>query len=148
MATIQLNTPDSESQVMTTDLNSLADGGNVLSAAQSNDGAGELDLLVDVELDLAAQGSARDSGAYVALYLLTSSDGTNYDYGDGSTDPALTNWVGNFPLDAATNARRVSIRGIPLPPSNYKWLLQNNTGQAFASSGTILTEKRYNLSSA
>ena len=52
----------------TTDLNSIADGGNVL--CNEIDFTAVLEPWLALSLYLAAPGSARDSGAYVAVYLL------------------------------------------------------------------------------
>ena len=149
MAVIKWATPDTAEDVLTTELNSLSDAANkITTTAISNDQTAELDMYADFVLSLAAQGSARDSGAHVDLYILPQSDGTNYPYGGDSLDPSSNHWVGSFMFDAATNARVEVIRGVALPPMDFHVLVINQTGQAFASSGNTLQLRRYNLESA
>jgi len=148
MAVIRLNTPDSPETIMTTELNSLADGSNAITGtAISNNATDELDMYADFELLVATQGSARDAQARVEMYVLITLDGTNYTYGGASLDPPANAFVGSFLYDAATNARYGHIRGVPLPPRDFHILLINETGQALASSGNILKMSRYNLQS-
>lgn len=149
MATIKWNTPDSVETIMSTDLNSLADGGNnITTSAVSNDQSAELDMYGDFTLYLATQGSARDGGARVDMYILPQSDGTNYPYGGDSLDPAANLFVGSFLFDAATNARYAVIRGVLLPPMDFHVIVINETGQALAGSGNTLTLRRYNTQSS
>jgi hypothetical protein len=148
MATIKLEAPASQASILTTELNSLADGGNKTSSALSNDAAGELYLYADFELYIAAQGSNRADDARVDLYILVEQDASNYTYGGDSLDPPDNAYVGTFLFDVATAARYNHIRGIPLPPTDFKVLLINETGQAFASSGNTLKWIKYNLQSS
>lgn len=145
MATIKYEAPASISTILSTELNSLADGGNKLSAALSNDAAGELYLYADFELYLSTQGSARASDARVDIYILIETDGSNYTYGGDSQDPPENSWVGSMLFDATTTARYNHLRGIQLPPTDFKVLLINETGQALASTGNTLKWTKYNL---
>jgi len=126
---------------LTTELNSLADGANKIGAAIDNSSG--LDRWMDVELYINTQGSARDSGAYVAVYLIPAPDGTNYVYGGDSTDPPANTWVANLALDAATTARYIAAQMIPVPPGLFKLLFINETGQALASSGNTAGYRLY-----
>jgi hypothetical protein len=148
MAEIKWNAPDSTTNILTTELNTLGAGSNKLSAAFSNDAAGELDLYADFELYVAAPSSARNANAAVELYILTELDGSNYVYGSDSVDPPATALVGVFRLPADTTAVRDIIRGVVLPPTDFKVLVINETGQAFAASGNTLKYARYNMQSA
>jgi len=139
------NAPDSVETILTTELNALADGANkITGTAVSNDQAAELDMYADFTLYLAAQGAARSAGAYVALYILPMSDGTNYPYGGDALDPAANLWTANFVFDAATTARYAVIRGVLLPPMDFHVLVMNETGQAFAATLNTLKMRRYN----
>ena len=123
---------------LTTALDGLGIGANKLGAAISNDGSTERNRFISFELTVATQASARTSGAFVSLYLLTSLDGTNFSFGDDSTDPAASTLMAVFPLDAATTARIVTAYGIPIPPLDFKLLCMNETGVAFAATGNVL----------
>ena len=127
---------------LTTELNALADGGNKLGAAIDNTSNG--DMHMDVELYVATQGGARGSGAYVALYILASVDGTNYCYGADAVDPPAHALVGTFALDAVVTARYVTLTHILLPAGKFKLLLMNETGQAFAATGNTLKYTKFN----
>jgi hypothetical protein len=148
MTTIKYEVPASIETIFTTELNALADDDTKLSAALSNDAASELDLYADFQLYVAAQASARAIGGTVGLYILIEIDGTNYGYGDDALLPGGQAWVGSFALDNATTARYVDLRGIQLPPFNFKVLVHNDTGQAFAATGSTLKMRRYSLESA
>lgn len=143
MATIQFSSYPGLTSYLTTELNSLANGSRKLGAALDTAQATHM----AVELDLAAQGSARSAGAQCEIYLLKSLDGgTDYDYGSDSLDPPLTTLVAVLPLDAATTARVVTAM-FPLPGDlpYAKLLLKNSTGQAFAASASTLKYALYNL---
>jgi len=148
MTTIKYEAPASTTTLLSTELNSLGDGANKLSAAISNDAAGELYLYMDLELYIATQGATRGADARVDIYILEELDGSNYTYGGDSQDPPENAWVASFLFDAATTARYNHVRGIPIPPTDFKVLVINETGQAFASSGNTLKYSRYNLQSA
>ncbi len=146
MATFQYSSLPSLTSYLTTELNSLANGSRKLGAALDTAQATH----AAVELDLAAQGSARSAGAQVEVYLLKSLDGgTDYDYGSDSLDPPLTTLVAVLMLDAATTARVVTAM-FPLPGDLPfgKFLIKNSTGQAFAASATTFKYALYNLESA
>jgi hypothetical protein len=149
MATIKYAAPASAETVLTTELNSIANGaGGISGTAVSNDAAGELYLYANIELSLAAQGAARSAGAYCEIYILPEVDGTNYSYGGASLKPAMATRVAVLDFDAATTARRAIAMGVPLPPTDFHMLVWNATGQAFAASGNTLKIERYNLASA
>jgi hypothetical protein len=128
--------------LLSTTLNSLANDARVLSAEIDNTTA--LKTLIDFELYLATQGSARSVGACVDIYLLSSLDGTNYP-GDASADPTINNMIGSFAYSAATTAERDTIKSIELAPGLHKIVVKNRTGQAFAASGNTLLYRSYCL---
>lgn len=145
MATIKWLAPESLTSALTTELNSLADstsdttGFSAVSVEISN----ETDLFQYIELEvvIAAQGAARASGAFVAVYINYSADGTTY---DDTSNKAFAEVLTVFGLDAATTARRLTRVNVPIPPTDFKLLVLNDTGQAFAASGNTLKFRRYN----
>ena len=145
VAAINWESSPSLTSYLTTELNSLADAGNKLGAEIDNSTG--LDTHMDVEVNLAAQASARDSGANVEVYLVPALDGTNYSYGSDSVDPPPQFKVAAVGFDAATTARRSGAQLILVPPGKFKLLFINSTGQAFAASGNTAGYRLYSLES-
>lgn len=128
---------------LTTDLNSLGNG-STSAASAAIDNTTNLDLYHDLTLTVAAQGSARSAGASVSVYMTMALDGTNYD----DTNATTAELVAVFPLDAATTARQATRRDVPVPPGLFKYFVVNNTGQAFAASGSILEYRAHSIETA
>lgn len=128
------------STALGTELNSLANSGNSAASA-TIDNSGTRALYADFELVLAAQGVARSAGATVSLYLLTSLDGTNFDDAHEVTAEPAAVWA----LDAATNARRRTVRDVPIPPAPFRVFVRNSTGQAFAASGNTIRYRTHSV---
>ena len=115
-----------------TQLNSLANG-SACSPSSAIDNATTSTQrwpAAMVEIYIAAQASARSTGASVSLYVIPTIDGTNY--GDVTAECLENYRVGTYSLDAATTARRITKR-VNLPPTDYKVVLKNNTGRPLAS---------------
>lgn len=147
MATIKHQAKEAVENVMTTELNALADGGLMITAsALSNDASAELELYADFRLYLATQGSARDSGANVTMWILPEVDGT-YPYGSASLEPQAELIIGGFSFDAATIARYAVLRDVPLPPSDFHVILKNDTGQTLAATLNTLRMERHSIES-
>lgn len=125
---------------LSTGLNSLANNTNS-AASTTIDNTTNLDLFLDAELVLAAQGSARSTGATVSLYMVTALDGTNFD----DANEVTAELVAVYPLDAATTARRRTVRDIPIPPASFQLFLRNSTGQAFAASGNTIRYRTHSV---
>lgn len=133
----------SATTALTTELNSLANGANS-SASSAIDNTTNLDLFMDLELVLATQGSSRSTGAVVLVFMTNSLDGTNYD----DVNETTAEMVAAFPLDAATTARRRTVRDIPIGPGKFKLFARNATGQAFAASGSTVSYRTHNVATA
>ena len=90
--------------------------------------------------------TAPAAGAYVALYLIPAVDGTNYGDGSDSVAPAVTMWVGNFPVRAVNTAIRVSLRQILMPPGKFKPLVVNKGGYAMTNTDAenVLSYRTFN----
>ena len=122
----------SPTTVLNSELNSLASAA-LSSASAAYDNSSGLYIFCGVEYTIAAQGSARAAGAALALFHSVSLTGTAQDLTVES--PLFDSQT----LDAATTARIHSRYGMWIPPSaTIKYALQNNTGQAFASSGNTV----------
>lgn len=132
---------------LSTELDSLANGSSAaLSAEEDNSVSGQRWPTAMVEIYIAAQGTARSAGAGVSLFVVPSTDGTNY--GDSTTAATLNNYMaGVFALDAATTARYITGR-IVLPPTKYKITLRNDTGQVFAASGNTVKIREFTAENA
>jgi hypothetical protein len=129
--------------VLSTEMNSITNGSvSTLSAAQDNTTAGTRYPLAQVEIYIAAQGTNRAVGAYVALYFIPELDGTNY---GNTTDECLDNYfVGSASLDdAALAARYLILDQVKLPVGNYKVAVKNGTGQSFAATGNTVKLRAY-----
>jgi hypothetical protein len=128
---------------LTTELNSLGSG-SASAASSALDNTSNLDLYHDLTLTVAAQGGARSAGAAVSVYLVMALDGTNYDDVNATT----AELVAVFTLDAATTARQLTRRDVPVPPGLFKYFVVNGTGQAFAASGNILEYRAHSIETA
>ena len=129
---------------LTTELNSLADGANVLGAKIDNVADGENEMFINLEVNLAAT-SSRDADARLEIYILYSVDDTNFDMGDTSPDPRPESLLHVFSFDAATTTRYRTAVNLPIQPFDFKLLVMNELGVAFFGSGSTL---KYRLHSA
>lgn len=133
-----------ESTVMSTGLNSLANNENVVSSEIDN--SVDLYLFDDVEWHHATMTYAPDADSVIELYCVSQNlDGTGYEDGeDGTIDPPQVNLVGVFNIrDGVTAAQTHILRQIPISPAKYKYIVINKTGQTLASSGNTLKIKPY-----
>lgn len=136
--------------LMTTELNSLANGSGALGAEYDN--ATNLYLYGLFELNVTF-GSNPTAGNLVNLYLIPAPDGTNYDDAVTGASPNApsTMYVGGFPVRAVTTEQKIPLGGpgipnlVPLPPTKFKAFLINNSGQAFPASGSTLKMVPYRL---
>ena len=130
----------------TTTLNSIASGNAILSGTQI-DNSTALDMFADIEVVLASLAAAAPNFVGVYFYPLNSDNST---YGDGrfgssaAGPPPSQYFVGTIGMVAATQAQQGTLRGIILPPGKGKFVLHNQMGVAFASSGNTLKYRTYN----
>lgn len=150
MTTIERSAYGTFTDVLTTELNSLATNSTALTA--SIDNTSNHFIYVDLELEVTF-GTAPVLNAGINIYLLSSVDGTNY--ADGSAgapgtipDPNLLVWT--FLCRAVTTAQRKTTKppGIEVPPGLYKLLLENKAGQTTAASANVLAYRGHELASA
>src|ERR1035437_9115436 len=128
----------------TATLNSIASTNAILSDLQINNTTA-LDVYADVSILLASAGFP-GAGACIgiSLYPLNKDASTYGDgqYGTSAAGPAAY-IVGTIPLVAATQAQEGSLLGIVIPPGKFKFVLTNNGGVAFASSGNTCQYRTY-----
>jgi len=145
MTTFNLSDPGSSpTSYLTTELNSLADGGNKLGADINNEAG---NMYTRIEVSVATQGSARAADASVDIFAIKSSDGgTTFGYGSDSLDPPVTDLLISVPMDAAVTAR-VLVGDVQIPAGHFKLLLINETGQAFAATGNTMKYSLFTVES-
>lgn len=143
MAELNWTARGSEVEYLTTELNSLANDGSKLGAAINN--SSSRDLYMDVEVYLNTIDLSAQTNPAVRIYLLPSSDDTNYDDGGDSTDPTLDHLVAVVAMREANSAHRSTARMIVLPPGYFKLLIKNATGAALNASGNTITHRVYGL---
>jgi hypothetical protein len=87
-------------------------------------------------------------GSKVAeLYLVPQIDGANYPVTGTSIDPQRSMLLGAFDTfqPSITVFERLFIRGVLLPPRDFKLLFKNVNAHPYASSGNTLKIKPYRL---
>lgn len=115
-------------------LAALAVGSSKLSATVSQDTSGDLDLLVDLELNVTFAAAPTDGGA-IDLYLVRSvRTGVFESAVEGNAAatrlPKSSGYVGSFIVNIETTQSLI-LGFVEAPPRDHKWLLVNNTSQAF-----------------
>jgi len=125
----------SETDYLTTDLNSLADDGSFLGAAINN--SSNRDMFLKVLIELASVDLSAQTGPAVQIRLIESIDGgtvyeDNDDQAYGITLPV-----------AETSAAHKRIGMLAIPPGYFKLAVVNKTGAAFAATGNVLAYAPY-----
>src|SRR5215471_14506151 len=136
MATVhQTWDPAAITTLLSTELNSLGAGsGSALGTEYDN----STNLFIYALFELVATyGTAPTADTTVDLYLCPAPDGTNYDNGSATVQPA-NHAVGGFTLRNVTTAQKYSLWGIVLPPTKFKLHVLNNTDQGMAASGNTV----------
>jgi hypothetical protein len=127
-------------------LNSIASGNAIISDISITNGTA-LDVFADFSINLASAAFATPSYVGVYLYPLNADGST---YGDGrfsasaAGPPPSPYWVGSIVFPTGTAANEGTTRGIILPPGTFKFLIYNQIGVAFASSGNTAQYRTYN----
>jgi hypothetical protein len=130
-------------QTLVNDLSVATANATNSAASAAIDNTTNLDLFMDAELVATAAAAARSTGANIALYLAIALDGTNY----ADINETTAELVAVYPLDAATTARRLTVRDIPIPPALFKLFLRNNTGQALGAA-TLIGHRTHSVTTA
>lgn len=128
--------------LMTTELNSLASGSGIIgNTVYDNSLTANLWMWGMLEL-IVTFGVAPTAGRVIEVYLIPATDGTNY--ADASnTTPPYGLLAGAWPVQASTSQQRIVTPYAPLSPVPFKPFVRNQTDQAFAASGNIVSIKPY-----
>jgi hypothetical protein len=150
MATAKWTTPIAIETVLSTDLNSLANGyGEVPGGASAT--YITVDSLLYADLELVVQfGTNPVAGSLVEVYFIRRIDSTtpeNYTRGASAVGPA-NGYAGGFPLAAVTSAQRIILPQVTLPPTDFIFMVINRSGQTMAASGNTVKMRRYSEQSA
>jgi len=133
---------EAETTILSTELNSLVDGGNIISASFNN--TADLFVFEDVEI-LVKSVTTPAADAHIKLYILPSVDGTNFADGSDSIDPADSNEVYTVLVRAVAADQYHTFRGIILPPGFYKYLIMQELGVTMAATLNTLKRRPYSL---
>ena len=135
MVTQFIHSALTETDYLTTDLNSLANAGVVLGAAINN--SSNRDMMLKIQIQLASVDLSAQTGPAVRIRLIESIDGGTVYEDNDSTAYSIT-----LPV-AATSAAHVRIGDLMIPPGYFKLAVVNETGAAFAASGNVLSYAPY-----
>lgn len=140
MPTENWSTLTSRGTLLTTELNSLANGSYSALGATALDNGTNLDRFAMAELALDTASATTDRAA-VDLYAVPAPDGTNY---ADSTEPSAYHFVASFMVDDTAAAQRLVTARFELPPCKVKFQLRNRSGQAFPASGSTVKVYTFN----
>jgi hypothetical protein len=138
------NAPRAVATVMSTELNSLGSA-TMQKSTTPYDNTTNLDIYVDIEVNLASLSPA--AGAFVALYVGESVDGTNFPAQSG-VDMRLTTTqlLVSIPIGVtAATAQRVVVRNVVIPPAKFDVYLDNQAGVALNASGNTVKFLAYDV---
>lgn len=126
----------SAQNLLTTELNSLANNANAVHASSVTLTSAGF-LRAELEF-LFTFGVAPTANTSLLVWLLRETDGTNFEDGSGSVTPTRTPDA-IVTVRAVTTAQR-AIVPVDLPPGPIRALVRNSgTGQALAASGNVLS---------
>lgn len=120
-------------------LNSIVNGNAIISDTNI-DNSSVLDIFADVSMNLGSITSGAGT-PYIGLYLYPlNKDGTTYGdgrFGSSAAGPPPSQYsIGSIPLVASvTQAQEGIVRGIALPPGQFKFLFYNLSGATLAGAG-------------
>lgn len=143
MSEVRWGAYDSIASYLTTELNSLADDANKLGAA-INFAASVVDRkqYMDIEVYLASVNLSAQTNPAINIWLLCRTDGTNYEDGSDSVDPARAPDA-VIALRAFDGVQRVFARLLLTAPDYGKLLVGNKTGAVLAASGNTIKYYTY-----
>lgn len=137
----------SSQTLMTTELNSLANGSSVVGTTEyDNSASANLYFWADFEMSVTYV-TAPTNMTPVEIFIIPAENGTDYADADTSNPPRGL-LAGAFMVRNTTATQRIVARGLSLPAAKFKLMVRNNTGQAFAASGNTITMYPYRTQSA
>lgn len=136
------------SNLLTTELNSLANNTGVISSVTNSgiyDNSVNLDLYAALLFHLVSVTTV--APAYCNVYILTSTDGgTTFPAGTLSNLQAqATQLWASIPMFGGAVAQDIWIPNLILPAAKFKVFFENQSGVAFAASGNTLKIATYNV---
>jgi hypothetical protein len=118
-------------ELLTTDLDSLANGSAALSGVIDN--ATNRSIFMKVQIKLPIVDLSAQTDPHVLIRLIESIDGgTTFEDNDDKS------WGVSIGI-AATNAEHIKIGDMEIPPGKFKLAVVNKTGAGFAASGNVLS---------
>lgn len=127
--------PVSRGNVLTTELNALANG--AYSAVGTEiDNSTNLDQWGAVEINLASL--TPTTGAYLQLFVTQAPDGTNYEDPPSATNPGFHAAVALMSIPTGAATKRVISPWFRLPPARVKFVLLNGAGAALGATGNTV----------
>lgn len=145
--TWDLTAQGSQTNLLTTELNSLASSSGLTAGAISSVG-GASGAFTNIqgtaglggwqfglfELNLAAPAGALTAGTAAYVWFVKSIDGSNYGDGSATVIPARAPDI-IIPVRAVSTAQRPDAQIFQLPPGTWFVVIAQNTGQTWAASG-------------
>lgn len=129
-----------DTAIADTSLNALASGSYALGAAINNtptDGSTISYDLADLTITLSSAVTNASGTPNIAVWILPAVDGTNYPTPPGSSAGAAPPYLSyTFQQLASTATTTIVCPNIPIPPYNFKVMVQNNLGVALPSTNT------------
>lgn len=139
MATVKwAAAPTSRGTVLTTELNSLANG-SFTAVGPAYDNTANLDEWFWLEF-LTGGSITPTAGANVQIFATHSPGGTNYGDAPGANNVGFQDLIATLPLTTAAGTQRAtSLFPVQLPPGKFKFILKNNAGVALSATSNTLT---------
>lgn len=112
--------------------------GNAIMSGTAIDNSSALDVFADFSMNIGSVTVAAPNYIGVYLYPFNKDAST---YGDGrfgssaAGPPASPYWVGNIVVPTGAAASEGTVRGIILPPGQFKFVIYNQLGVTMAGSG-------------
>ncbi len=122
--------------VLTTELNSLANGAFSAYGTEINNATG---LHTYGWLDVVLASLNPTSGASMTLFMVPTYDGTNYPDVPSTTNPAAQFIVQTIDVATGSAAKRVGTGTFRIPPFKVKFVLLNSTNVALGASSNTVT---------